>query len=178
MNCCSDISFYLILEARRVPAHGQPVIERLVTYRNLINKLPVVDQKLSSEVRHLLTLKGSAGKKELNLKAKSMKAKPKAVSETSAAALAVPDLSDGSDFDEAAALKYYKEMEEKQKLKRKKEENSTEEQALEHQNAKKAITYQIAKNRGLTPRRKIGRHPRGKHSEVQKSQNSQKRPGS
>ena len=166
LNYCSNISFYLILKARRVPAHGHPVIERLVTYRNLINKLSVVDQKLSSEIRHLLTLKGGAGKKELNLKAKSMKAKPKSVSETSAAALAVPDLSDDSDFDEEAALKYYKEMEEKQKLKRKKEENSTEEQALEDQNAKRAITYQIAKNRGLTPRRKkIDRNPRVKHRE-------------
>ncbi|KAB0342959.1 hypothetical protein FD754_019885 [Muntiacus muntjak] len=166
LNYCSNISFYLILKARRVPAHGHPVIERLVTYRNLINKLSVVDQKLSSEIRHLLTLKGGAGKKELNLKAKSMKAKPKSVSETSAAALAVTDLSDDSDFDEEAALKYYKEMEEKQKLKRKKEENSTEEQALEDQNAKRAITYQIAKNRGLTPRRKkIDRNPRVKHRE-------------
>lgn len=166
LNYCSNISFYLILKARRVPAHGHPVIERLVTYRNLINKLSVVDQKLSSEIRHLLTLKGGAGKKELNLKAKSMKAKPKSVSETSAAAFAVTDLSDDSDFDEEAALKYYKEMEEKQKLKRKKEENSTEEQALEDQNAKRAITYQIAKNRGLTPRRKkIDRNPRVKHRE-------------
>ena len=166
LNYCFNISFYLILKARRVPAHGHPVIERLVTYRNLINKLSVVDQKLSSEIRYLLTLKGGAGKKELNLKAKSMKAKPKSVSETSAAALAVPDLSDDSDFDEEAALKYYKEMEEKQKLKRKKEENSTEEQALEDQNAKRAITYQIAKNRGLTPRRKkIDRNPRVKHRE-------------
>ncbi|KAB0354222.1 hypothetical protein FD755_022760 [Muntiacus reevesi] len=166
LNYCSNVSFYLILKARRVPAHGHPVIERLVTYRNLINKLSVVDQKLSSEIRHLLTLKGGAGKKELNLKAKSMKAKPKSVSETSAAALAVTDLSDDSDFDEEAALKYYKEMEEKQKLKRKKEENSTEEQALEDQNAKRAITYQIAKNRGLTPRRKkIDRNPRVKHRE-------------
>ncbi|KAM9742441.1 something about silencing protein 10 [Dama dama] len=166
LNYCSNISFYLILKARRVPAHGHPVIERLVTYRNLINKLSVVDQKLSSEIRHLLTLKGGAGKKALSLKAKSMKAKPKSVSETSAAALAVTDLSDDSDFDEEAALKYYKEMEEKQKLKRKKEENSTEEQALEDQNAKRAITYQIAKNRGLTPRRKkIDRNPRVKHRE-------------
>lgn len=166
LNYCSNISFYLILKARRVPVHGHPVIERLVTYRNLINKLSVVDQKLSSEIRHLLTLKDGAGKKELNLKAKSMKTKPKSVSETSAAALAVRDLSDDSDFDEEAALKYYKEMEEKQKLKRKKEENSTEEKALEDQNAKRAITYQIAKNRGLTPRRKkIDRNPRVKHRE-------------
>ncbi|KAI4572320.1 hypothetical protein MJT46_005388 [Ovis ammon polii x Ovis aries] len=166
LNYCSNISFYLILKSRRVPVHGHPVIERLVTYRNLINKLSVVDQKLSSEIRHLLTLKDGAGKKELNLKAKSMKTKPKSVSETSAAALAVRDLSDDSDFDEEAALKYYKEMEERQKLKRKKEENSTEEKALEDQNAKRAITYQIAKNRGLTPRRKkIDRNPRVKHRE-------------
>ncbi|XP_040337718.1 something about silencing protein 10 [Herpailurus yagouaroundi] len=167
LNYCSNISFYLILKARRVPAHGHPVIERLVTYRNLINKLSVVDQKLSSEIRHLLTLKDDAGKKELSLKVKSTKAKPKSVSETAAAAAsAVPDISDDSDFDEEAALKYYREIEDKQKLKRKKEENSTEEQALEDQNAKRAITYQIAKNRGLTPRRKkIDRNPRVKHRE-------------
>ncbi|KAB1282732.1 Something about silencing protein 10 [Camelus dromedarius] len=166
LNYCSNISFYLILKARRVPAHGHPVIERLVTYRNLINKLSVVDQKLSSEIRHLLTLKDGAGKKELNLKAKSTKTKQKSVSETSAAASAVTDLSDDSDFLEEAALKYYKEVEDRQKLKRKKEENSTEEQALEDPNAKRAITYQIAKNRGLTPRRKkIDRNPRVKHRE-------------
>lgn len=162
LNYCANISFYLILKARRVPAHGHPVIERLVTYRNLINKLSVVDQKLSSEIRHLLTAKDGALKKELNPKAKLTKAKPKSVSQISPAAA---DLPDEPDFDEAA-LKYYKEMEDRQKLKRKKEENSAEEEALEEQNAKRAITYQIAKNRGLTPRRKkIDRNPRVKHRE-------------
>ncbi|XP_025291469.2 LOW QUALITY PROTEIN: something about silencing protein 10 [Canis lupus dingo] len=166
LNYCANISFYLILKARRVPAHGHPVIERLVTYRNLINKLSVVDQKLSSEIRHLLTLKGDAGNKEPISKAKFTKAKPKSVSETPAAASAVTDVSDDSDFDEEAARKYYKEIEDQQKLKRKKEEDSIEEQALEDQNAKRAITYQIAKNRGLTPRRKkIDRNPRVKHRE-------------
>lgn len=166
LNYCSNISFYLILKARRVPAHGHPVIERLVTYRNLINKLSVVDQKLSAEIRYLLTLKDDAVKKELIPEAKSTKPKPKSVSKTSAAACAVTDLSDDSDFDEEAKLKYYKEIEDRQKLKRKKEENSTEEQAVEDQNAKRAITYQIAKNRGLTPRRKkIDRNPRVKHRE-------------
>lgn len=165
LNYCSNISFYLILKARRVPAHGHPVIERLVTYRNLINELSVVDQKLSSEIRHLLTLKDGAVKEKLNPKVKPTKTKPKVISETSAAASAMTDPSDDSDLDKEAALKYYKELEDGQKLKRKKE-NSPEEQALEDQNTKRAITYQIAKNRGLTPRRKkIDRNPRVKHRE-------------
>ncbi|XP_004681291.1 PREDICTED: something about silencing protein 10 [Condylura cristata] len=164
LNYCSNISFYLILKARRAPAHGHPVIERLVTYRNLINKLSVVDERLSSEIRHLLSLKDEARKEELNPKAKFAKTKAKSVSAT-AATSTVKDLSDDSNFDEEAAVEYYKEMEDKQKLKRKKE-NSSEEQALEDQNAKRAITYQIAKNRGLTPRRKkIDRNPRVKHRE-------------
>lgn len=161
LNYCANISFYLILKARRVPAHGHPVIERLVTYRNLINKLSVVDQKLSSEIRHLLTAKEGAGKKDLNPKAKLTKTKPKSAKRTDANA----DLTEEPGFDEAA-LEFYKEMEDRPELKRKKEENSAEEQALEEQNAKRAITYQIAKNRGLTPRRKkIDRNPRVKHRE-------------
>lgn len=161
LNYCANISFYLILKARRVPAHGHPVIERLVTYRNLINKLSVVDQKLSSEIRHLLTAKEGAGKKDLNPEAKLTKTKPKSAKRTDANA----DLTEEPEFDEAA-VEFYKEMEDRPELKRKKEENSAEEQALGEQNAKRAITYQIAKNRGLTPRRKkIDRNPRVKHRE-------------
>ncbi|KAG8515133.1 Something about silencing protein 10 [Galemys pyrenaicus] len=164
LNYCSNISFYLILKARRTPAHGHPVIERLVTYRNLINKLSVVDEKLSSEIRHLLSLKDEAGKNELSPKVKSTKTKPKPIA-ANVAISAIRDLTEDSNFDDEAALKHHKEMEDRQNLKRKKED-SAEEPALEDQNAKRAITYQIAKNRGLTPRRKkIDRNPRVKHRE-------------
>lgn len=32
---CTNISFYLVLKAKRIPAHNHPVIERLLTYRNV-----------------------------------------------------------------------------------------------------------------------------------------------
>ncbi|XP_075394818.1 something about silencing protein 10-like [Tenrec ecaudatus] len=164
LNYCSNISFYLILKARRTPVHEHPVLERLATYRNLINKLASVDQRLSSEIRHLLKLKDGTGKKELRLKVKSLTAKLKSAPKALAAASAVTDVSSDSDVDETA-LKYYKEMEDRENLKREKEESATE-QALEDPKAKRAITYQIAKNRGLTPRRKkIDRNPRVEHRE-------------
>uniref|UniRef100_F7FNE1 UTP3 small subunit processome component n=1 Tax=Monodelphis domestica TaxID=13616 RepID=F7FNE1_MONDO len=166
LNYCSNISFYLVLKARRVPIHGHPVIERLVTYRNLINKLAIVDQRLSNEMRRLLTQSSTDGKVAANLKKKATKLKPKSLTKIPDLS-AVPDLADDSDLDEEASLKHYKEMEERLKLKRKKEEAAVgEEEVLEDPNAKRAITYQIAKNKGLTPRRKkIDRNPRVKHRE-------------
>ncbi|XP_058523218.1 something about silencing protein 10 [Ochotona princeps] len=159
LNYCSNISFYLMLKARRVPAHGHPVIERLATYRNLINQLATVDEKLSSEIRYLLSLKDGQSPG-----AKRPKAKPRPGPGSSAAAPSVPDLSDDSDLDEAA-LNNSQEKKDGQQLKRKKED-SAEEAGPGDQNAKRAITYQIAKNRGLTPRRKkIDRNPRVKHRE-------------
>ncbi|XP_040823130.1 something about silencing protein 10 [Ochotona curzoniae] len=159
LNYCSNISFYLILKARRVPAHGHPVIERLATYRNLINQLAAVDEKLSSEIRYLLSLKDGQSPR-----AKRPEVKPRPGPGSSAAAPSAPDLSDDSELDEAA-LNKSQEKENGQQLKRKKED-SAEEAGPEDHNAKRAITYQIAKNRGLTPRRKkIDRNPRVKHRE-------------
>ncbi|XP_007523593.1 something about silencing protein 10 [Erinaceus europaeus] len=157
LNYCANISFYLVLKARRIPASGHPVIERLVTYRNLINQLAPVDQQLTPEIRCLLALRDGT-----DPKAKLTRAKPRRATGSAA----VTQVGDGSDLEEEAALSYYQEMEDKQKLKRKKEERDAEEAALEDPNAKRAITYQIAKNRGLTPRRKkIDRNPRVKHRE-------------
>ncbi|MCJ8744421.1 hypothetical protein PDJAM_G00118410 [Pangasius djambal] len=55
LNYCTNISFYLVLKAKRIPAHSHPVIERLVTYRNLINELGAVDAKLSPQLHQLLS---------------------------------------------------------------------------------------------------------------------------
>ncbi|XP_048338396.1 something about silencing protein 10 [Sphaerodactylus townsendi] len=175
LNYCCNISFYLVLKAKRIPIHGHPVIERLVTYRNLINDLGVVDQRLAPEVRLLLKEFHNGGieavKKSLLLLRKAVnKTKPRTVRKVSSGERA-EEATDDSDFDEEAALNYYKEMEEKIKSKKKrkhvqaeeKEEPLVEEEGPEQ---KRGATYQIVKNKGLTPRRKkIDRNPRVKHRE-------------
>lgn len=178
LNYCCNISFYLVLKAKRIPVHGHPVIERLVTYRNLINDLGIVDQKLSPEVRLLLDGFRNRDSNGLQSRKKSTarvgklstKVKPKNIGE-------IPDgehaeeATDDSDLDEEAALNYYREMEEKIKLKKKRkheekgdvEEVADEEEVLDQ---KRGATYQIVKNKGLTPKRKkIDRNPRVKHRE-------------
>ncbi|NXT33235.1 SAS10 protein, partial [Pelecanoides urinatrix] len=179
LNYCANISFYLVLKSKRMPVHSHPIIERLVAYRNIINDLAVIDQKLSSQVRMLL--KSYYDKKEDKLRKEKKFAvflplDGKKNKSESAPALAngratADEPSDESDLDEEAALKYYKMMEEKLKLKRKRTEDQDtleEEAELEGEdpNKKRGVTYQMIKNKGLTPkRRKIDRNPRVKHRE-------------
>ncbi|OCT70619.1 hypothetical protein XELAEV_18037543mg, partial [Xenopus laevis] len=165
LNYCTNISYYLILKAKRISIDGHPVIERLVTYRNLINDLSVVDQRLSSEIKQLLThdFKGTKDSSSLPKISKTIATK-RPLSE-----IQHDDDDDDSDLDEEAALKYYKQMEEKSLQKRNRGEEDLVTGLPSEEldpNAKRAITYQIAKNKGLTPKRKkLDRNPRVKHRE-------------
>ncbi|RLV96709.1 hypothetical protein DV515_00012564 [Chloebia gouldiae] len=178
LNYCANISFYLVLKSKRMPVHSHPVIERLVEYRNIINDLAVIDQKLSPQVRMLL--RNYYDKKEEKLQKENKfsvfltmngnKNKPKRAS-APVNSQAATESSDESELDEEAALKYYKMMEEKLALKRKRtgDEDVLEEATVsegEDPNKKRGVTYQMIKNKGLTPkRRKIDRNPRVKHRE-------------
>ncbi|XP_068797323.1 something about silencing protein 10 [Struthio camelus] len=179
LNYCANISFYLVLKSKRMPVHSHPVIERLVDYRNIINDLAVVDEKLSSEVR--LLLKKYYDKKEdrpreqkkfaVLLPQAANKNKPKLAPAFPNGRRSASEPADESDLDEEAALRYYKMMEEKLKLKRKRTEDQDmlEEELVQEEedpNKKRGVTYQMIKNKGLTPRRKkIDRNPRVKHRE-------------
>ncbi|NXQ47799.1 SAS10 protein, partial [Catharus fuscescens] len=181
LNYCANISFYLVLKSKRMPVHSHPVIERLVAYRNIINDLAVIDQRLSPQVRMLL--RNYYDKKEEKLRKKNKfsvfvamdgkKNKPKraSVPVNGHTAAAAAESKDESELDEEAALKYYKMMEEKLALKRKRtgDKDVPEEAAVseeEDPSKKRGVTYQMIKNKGLTPkRRKIDRNPRVKHRE-------------
>ncbi|KAG8568810.1 hypothetical protein GDO81_014163 [Engystomops pustulosus] len=163
LNYCTNISYYLQLKAKRIPITGHPVIQRLFVYRSLINKLADVDARLAPEISLLLSedaqKKLSEGKVQFNQPKPSKKAAVKRPA---------VDADEDSDLDEEAALNYYRMMEnnllEKKKLGA---EKKTEEASEElDPNEKRGITYQIAKNKGLTPKRKkIDRNPRVKHRE-------------
>ncbi|NWU02296.1 SAS10 protein, partial [Urocynchramus pylzowi] len=180
LNYCANISFYLVLKSKRMPVHSHPVIERLVEYRNIINDLAVIDQKLSPQVRVLLRNYYDRKEEKLRkgnkfsvfLTMNGNKNKPKRASApVNGQAAAAAESSDESELDEEAALKYYKMMEEKLALKRKRtgDKDVLEEAAVsegEDSSKKRGVTYQMIKNKGLTPkRRKIDRNPRVKHRE-------------
>ncbi|XP_076863514.1 something about silencing protein 10 [Brachyhypopomus gauderio] len=161
LNYCTNISFYLVLKAKRIPAHSHPVIERLVTYRNLINELGAVDAKLGPQIRQLL----SRDERERLASSKEL---------LNSTEPGTGDDSEGANEsdDEEAALLFYKGIEERLKRKRKAKQDGLvmgvveEEYKEEDGDAKRGITYQMAKNKGLTPKRKkIDRNPRVKHRE-------------
>ncbi|KAI4875081.1 hypothetical protein NFI96_033370 [Prochilodus magdalenae] len=169
LNYCTNISFYLVLKAKRIPAHNHPVIERLVTYRNLINELGAVDAKLAPQLQQLLS--GNEQEKTAKRSVSSKQAVKSKVFETAGV-----EEAEESDSDEEAALLFYKGIEERLKLKRKSkalqedglmmDKKELEEDQEMDGDAKRGITYQMAKNKGLTPKRKkIDRNPRVKHRE-------------
>ncbi|KAI1890482.1 hypothetical protein AGOR_G00154160 [Albula goreensis] len=164
LNYCTNISFYLVLKAKRIPAQNHPVIERLLTYRNLINDLGEVDARLAPQLRKLLS---EAHKQEASRRPAGSKTASKGVKVTEESESEVAEESE-SDLDEEEALRFYREQEARLKQKRKpqpEEEPENEEEELDP-DAKRGITYQMAKNKGLTPKRKkIDRNPRVKHRE-------------
>ncbi|XP_029007672.1 something about silencing protein 10 [Betta splendens] len=165
LNYCTNISFYMALKAKRIPAHNHPVIERLLTYRNLINELGEVDARLAPELRSLLadSEKGKATSK--TAAAKKTRVSTKKPKDSGTTMLGTEEDSDSEGED----LRYYRAMEEQLKLKRK--GNNPEAERLtkseeQDPDAKRGITYQMAKNKGLTPKRKkIDRNPRVKNKE-------------
>lgn len=173
LNYCTNISFYLVLKAKRIPAHNHPVIERLLSYRNLINEMSLVDARLAPQLHLLLAAEKNSEatrKPGPNRQTGAASRKGKASAQEEAAESGESD----SDLDEDAALQFYKSVEARLKLKRKSKNKDPEaEEGLEEgrdeevdADTKRGITYQMAKNKGLTPKRKkIDRNPRVKHRE-------------
>ncbi|KAF5308583.1 hypothetical protein FQR65_LT18055 [Abscondita terminalis] len=149
-NYCTNINMYLLLKASRVNIQNHPVIKRLFQYRKLLSQLdPIFEGTIKVQILNVLeTAKEedvSTTKMLKVLQKSNKKVKPKLQKQLTNAVsmseeMVVPTQNVGSD----------------------EEIDDTKEE--EEEDSRRAITYQIAKNKGLTPHRnKLQRNPRVKH---------------
>jgi U3 small nucleolar RNA-associated protein 3 len=185
-----NIAFYLKLKSERVPVRNHPVIASIAALRDNLQRMKPAESKLFSQLEEVMRMVRKKGEMEggVNERATvlgentstgvvSSLLKKTNVRKGKAAAdeRQIPDDDivdvDGilSGFD--PELYYSKVKHEVEMRKRKKEsKKQTSNQEWEEDDeevdsqAKRAITYEIARNKGLTPKRKKEqRNPRVKH---------------
>ncbi|XP_022258271.1 something about silencing protein 10-like, partial [Limulus polyphemus] len=181
LNYCTNISFYMVLKAQRVPVKSHPVMKRLLAYRNLLKQLEPVDKKLSPEINEILEKlkKGEHIEPKLSsreppkrklriLQQKEDSIEPKDAGKEEQDKRKKVRLVETADEKEVLAL--YEMMKGgKKTTQRLDEEISSEGEAMDEdhdedegeEGGKRGISYEIAKNKGLTPhRKKEQRNPR------------------
>ncbi|XP_016916079.1 something about silencing protein 10 [Apis cerana] len=160
LNYCINISFYLMLKAKRLPVNTHPVIKRLAQYRQLLNQLESEQGNLIQEIQEILKTKKldnnkmSINEQKINYFNEKTNHIEKFVNEDTN----IYSVESESDFE--IENKYTNEKIDLQN----REENKIENIDTIIDEGKRAITYQIAKNKGLMPhRKKEQRNPRVKH---------------
>ncbi|XP_075222726.1 UTP3 small subunit processome component Sas10 isoform X1 [Lycorma delicatula] len=190
LNYCTNLAFYLILKKKRIRVKDHPVTERLLKYRTLLQQLDSLEsseylehlndivQKLDKEKNlnlfndsedkkvcrnkkklKLLTGKENDKKKKEkdmtkfdNVDPNEVKTEENIKSEDENSDLFNDDYSDDDDINDEPPNKKLKSA------------NETKYNKFEVEDSKRAITYEMAKNKGLTPyRKKEQRNPRVKH---------------
>ncbi|KAH8292712.1 hypothetical protein KR018_004160 [Drosophila ironensis] len=150
---CSNVAFYLLLKARRSSIKFHPVVKRLVQLKHLRDQLrPRYEQYIRPQLEalHERIVDGDVF---TVLDQKQRKAKLQILDKYNA------DQSDDDSKDsDDEALKEQAQEDDKE------EEEEEEELEEDPESARRGITYQMAKNKGLTPHRKKElRNPRVKH---------------
>lgn len=174
LNYCNNIAFYLVLKSERVSIKNHPIVKRLVQMRELLLQMeekyekcilpelikfqkmldagiePILDGEIVAKVDAAAVVVKKSGKK-LGILSKILEKSPK--------------ISNPKDVDEDDNNDVQSELENDEGMD-KDDEDAQEVNDDEDgdDDERRQITYQIAKNKGLTPHRKKElRNPRVKH---------------
>ncbi|CAK9815208.1 Something about silencing protein 10 [Anthophora quadrimaculata] len=170
LNYCINISFYLILKAKRLPVSSHPVIKRLAQYRQLLNQLESGQGNIIGDIQEILKAE-KQGKPLYNISdgAKINVNKQKIghlKEETNHLRKVATEITNAYSSDPEFEAQDSKLIDEEKDLQNEKNEikNTDITNSVIESEGKRAITYQIAKNKGLMPhRKKEQRNPRVKH---------------
>ncbi|XP_023162075.2 something about silencing protein 10 [Drosophila hydei] len=160
---CSNVSFYLLLKAKRSSIKYHPVVKRLVQLKQLREQLaPRYEEYIRPQLEALLE-RIQDGDAFTVLDAEQRKAKLQMLNKyNGTGATRASEYKEPNDEDNADADNDDEEDDEDDDDLD--EEEQLLEKALEDENERRGITYQMAKNKGLTPaRKKELRNPRVKH---------------
>lgn len=169
LTYCSNVAFYLVLKAKRVPIKNHPLVKRLVQMRQLLLQLEEKYERLvKPQLKKLL--EDIASGQELIFTSDTTNRTKKQPKQTKklqflknmeAAAADDDEMDDSSDDNKDDSLINNTKTKQSDS-----EEDEPEEEQEEfgEDDERRQITYQMSKNKGLTPHRKKElRNPRVKH---------------
>lgn len=175
LNYCINISFYLMLKAKRLPVNSHPIIKRLAQYRQLLNQLESAQGNLMQEIQEILraeredkVMYNTSGGNKISIDNQTTCLKEKVNDVKKADVAKEDDVANVHSLESESELEVENDKHiDKEKVLDNKEKNkieSTNVPDVFEDKGKRAITYQMAKNKGLTPyRKKEQRNPRVKH---------------
>jgi len=152
MYCC-HLSFYFVLKSQRISVENHPIVKNILQFRNLSKQVVPLDEHLQEEIEFILKTVKNGQKIKMNKSAGKAKKRVKFGSDQKPAKrdsfrdLKFDDeLMDGTDDED--------------------EKKALGGQETDEAHIKRAINYEMDKNKGLTPKRnKLCRNPRVKHRE-------------
>lgn len=172
VNYCTNVSFYLVLKAKRIPIKNHPIVKRLVQIRQLLLQ---TEEKYTNVVKPQLQelLESIKEGKEFKIVVPEVSNEKKTKKLRFVEAFENGGENNENDS-ESDTANNKEDMDFTQKLKlmdsESEQENNGDQQEDDEEidgeeiDARRQITYQIAKNKGLTPyRKKELRNPRVKH---------------
>lgn len=161
LNYCTNISFYLMLKAKRVKVKNHPIVKRLVQFRQLISQLDdIFEYVIQPQIEVLLSETredddGKSGKKLIMLE--NLKSKVETAMQL-----------DDDEEDEAQEISInkplFKQNGNNSESDDDEEDGNEQMEEIDEKGRKRQITRQIAKNKGLTAtKRRELRNPRVKN---------------